>query len=289
MNNKKIQSSEMRKFQAHIWSFYAKNRRDLPWRNDINPYRIVVSEIMLQQTQAGRVVDKFNAFIEAFPDFGALNRASSTEVLRLWKGLGYNRRALALKRIATQFADTNSVFPRNPIEIDLLPSIGPATAASIAVFAFNEPHTFIETNVRRVFIHHFFKNRRKPVSDNEIFPLVEASVDVEKPRDWYYALMDYGSFLVKQVPNPNRKSKHYTKQSKFNGSNRQIRGLVLEAALKKEGKVISQSALLKYMHGTKWFADAESGVLVERLNDALIAMQNEGFLVIKGKMVHINE
>jgi A/G-specific adenine glycosylase len=226
-------------------------------------------------------VEKFNAFVSRFPDFVALHKAQQDEVLRFWKGLGYNRRALALKRIAAQFASPDSFFPHNPAEIDLLPSIGAATASSIAVFAFNTPHVFIETNIRRVFIHFFFANKRRQVHDKELMPLIEAALDTKKPRDWYYALMDYGAMLGKTMPNPNRKSAHYAKQSPFAGSNRQIRGAVLDILLKCESKKIS----LRNLHvKLAQFPNYE-----ERVGGVLAALQKEGFLVLKGKMVHIKD
>lgn len=281
MNNATAKRTAIRKFQKTIWDYYAQNRRSFPWREEISVYRVVVSEIMLQQTQAGRVVDKFNAFVARFPDFADLHKAQQNEALRFWKGLGYNRRALALKKIAAQFASLDSAFPRNPAEIDLLPSIGAATAASIAVFAFNEPHVFIETNIRRVFIHFFFANKRRQVHDKELVPLIEAALEAKRPRDWYYALMDYGAMLGKTVSNPNRKSVHYAKQSPFAGSNRQIRGTVLDILLKCAAKKIS----LRNLH----LKLAQFPNYEERVGGVLEALQKEGFLVLKGKMVHIKD
>lgn len=281
MNNTTAKHTAIRKFQKTIWDYYAQNRRSFPWREEISVYRVVVSEIMLQQTQAGRVVDKFNAFVSRFPDFAVLHKARQDEVLRFWKGLGYNRRALALKKIAAQFASFDSVFPQNPAEIDLLPSIGAATASSIAVFAFNAPHVFIETNIRRVFIHFFFANKHRQVHDKELMPLIEAALEAKRPRDWYYALMDYGAMLGKTVSNPNRKSVHYVKQSPFAGSNRQIRGAVLDILLKCAAKKIS----LRNLHvQLAKFPNYE-----ERVGGVLSALQKEGFLVLKGKMVHIKD
>lgn len=281
MNNTSSKRAAIKQFQKTIWDYYAQNRRSFPWREEISVYRVVVSEIMLQQTQAGRVVEKFNAFVSRFSDFAALHNAGQDEVLRLWKGLGYNRRALALKKIAAQFAAPGSIFPQNPAEIDLLPSIGPATAASIAVFAFNEPYVFIETNIRRVFIHFFFAKKRRQIHDRELLPLIEAAIDTKNPRDWYYALMDYGAMLGKTVPNPNKKSMHYVKQSPFVGSNRQIRGAVLDILLKCESKKIS----LRNLH-VKLAQFPNHG---ERVGGVLAALQKEGFLVLKGKMVHIKD
>jgi A/G-specific adenine glycosylase len=113
-----------------------------------------------------------------------------------------------------------------PTELDALPGIGPATAASIYCFTYNKPIVFIETNIRKVFLFHFFSERDE-VGDDELIPFIHDTMDVENPREWYYALMDYGSYLSKIVPNPNRKSKQYVRQAKFEGSDRQIRGRLL--------------------------------------------------------------
>lgn len=220
-------------FKKTIWAYYAKNKRDFPWRNTTDPYSIVVSEVMLQQTQTFRVVDKYLAFIKAFPTFNALHVAPLGEVLKLWQGLGYNRRAINLKKLATEVVEKHGgKLPQTREELDALPGIGEATAASIAAFAFNIPYPFIETNIRRVFIHFFFPRARLGVSDDKLLLLVEATLDKKRAREWYYALMDYGAMLPKVVTNPNRKSKHYTKQSTFKGSNREIRGAVLRAVTK---------------------------------------------------------
>lgn len=186
---------------------------------------------MLQQTQVSRVRTKYTEFITELPSFEQLAAAPQAEVVRLWQGLGYNRRALWLKAAAKMVvSEFDGQLPTEPTELRKLPGIGPNTAGSIAAFAFNAPVVFIETNIRRVFIHHCFADR-EGVNDAEILPLIEQALDGEEPREWYWALMDYGSYLATQLPNPNRRSKHYTKQSKFAGSDRQIRGEVLRLLL----------------------------------------------------------
>jgi A/G-specific adenine glycosylase len=184
---------------------------------------------MLQQTQTYRVAPKFELFMEMFPTFQALAEGSLQDVLAAWQGLGYNRRALALQVIAQQVvAEHNGMLPNDPEILVTFKGIGPATAASICAFAFNSPTVFIETNIRSVFIHSFFKGLDK-VDDKELLPLVQATLDYENPREWYYALMDYGVYLKKEKGNPSRKSKHHTKQSKFEGSDRQVRGAIVRA------------------------------------------------------------
>ncbi len=215
-------------FKEEVWNFYKKNKREFPWRKTHNPYKILVSELMLQQTQANRVILKFEAFIKRFPDFQSLNQATTAEVLQLWQGLGYNRRALYLKRIAEKvMTEQKGKLQIWPELLQNLPGIGPYTAKAIYVFVKNKPEVFLETNIRRVFIHHFFKDKQE-VKDKELLPLIEQELDSQNPREWYYALMDYGAYLAKTIPNPNRKSSHYTRQSKFEGSLRQTRGKILK-------------------------------------------------------------
>ena len=218
-------------FSTEILSYYHTRGREFSWRRELSPYRVLVSEIMLQQTQTGRVEDKFRAFITRFPDFHELAVADFSEVLRYWKGLGYNRRAKYLHDIARTVVDEfDSVLPDDPDVLVRFSGIGKATAASICVFAFNTPHAFIETNIRTVYIHFFFPEQTR-VADNEIMALVERTMDRKNPRDWFYALMDYGVMLKKEVGNLSRKSSGYRKQSRFEGSDRQLRGRILDLLL----------------------------------------------------------
>lgn len=219
----------MQEFINIIWDYYRDNRREMPWREDPNPYWVVVSEVMLQQTQVSRVLQKFPQFVGQFKSFEELAAASPVDVIVAWQGLGYNRRALNLHKLAQAI---KGKLPRDPDELVTLPGIGPGTAGSIAAFAYDAPVVFIETNIRRVFIHHFFEDQ-EGINDKQLLPLVEEALDREHPREWYYALMDYGTYLAKTVPNPNRRSKHHTVRSKFEGSDRQIRGAVLRALLTK--------------------------------------------------------
>ncbi|MGC9434877.1 MAG: A/G-specific adenine glycosylase [Methanomicrobiales archaeon] len=214
--------------------FYRECGRDLPWRRTVDPYRIVVSELMLQQTPVDRVIPRYHAFIDAFPDFGTLARAPQRDVLARWQGLGYNRRALYLHRIAMQVMEEHAGhLPDDPVALQRFPGIGPATAASIAAFAFNRPVVFIETNIRRVFLHFFFEGE-EDVPDRRVLPLVAQTLDGENPRDWYNALMDLGTVIARTGGNANRRSREYLRQSPFEGSNRQIRGEILRALVDAE-------------------------------------------------------
>jgi A/G-specific adenine glycosylase len=255
-------------FREMVLSYYKKHGRDMAWRNTTDPYGILVSEIMLQQTQVERVRIKFPEFIDAFPDFAALAAAPLDKVLTVWQGMGYNRRAIALQRCAIRVMNEYGGFL--PSEVNILatfPGIGRATASSIAAFAFNQPVVFIETNIRRVFIHFFF-GETDIVSDADLLPLVEKALYKKNPRIWYWALMDIGTALKKTVPNPNRRSVHYTKQSPFEGSDRKIRGTIIRMLLTKPG--MSEKQLLAIENGDP-----------ARIKKILNALGSEGFIVMK--------
>ena len=215
-------------FQALVKQYYHAYGRRFAWRETTDPFRIVVSEVMLQQTQTDRVKDKYENFIAAFSGFEGLAGAPFARVLFYWQGLGYNRRALALHKLATIVCERfNGSLPADPDALVELPGIGKATAASICAFAFNYPSVFIETNIRAVYIHTFFRDKEL-VKDSEIVPLVAVTLDRQNSREWYYALMDYGAALKKTFTNPSRKSAHHVQQSRFEGSERQIRGMILK-------------------------------------------------------------
>lgn len=216
-------------FKTVIWDHFKTQGRTFAWRSTNDPYHIMVSEVMLQQTQTYRVEPKYDAFIKLFPTFEALASAPVQQLILAWQGLGYNRRALSLQKSAQKvMAEFAGILPNDPEVLVTFPGIGKATASSICAFAFNKPTIFIETNIRAVFIHFFFAQRQE-VHDKEILPLVAATVDQTNPREWYYALMDYGVVLKKQFKNPSRRSAHHAQQSRFEGSDRQIRGMILKA------------------------------------------------------------
>jgi len=222
MTQKKIQA-----FQKTIWNYYQNNHRDFPWRDTKNPYRIFVSEVMLQQTQTHRVIEKYKEFIRMFPNFVALAHAPFKKIFSVWRGLGYNRRALFLKKASEIIVKKyRGKLSQSIDELTALPGIGYNTACSILAFAFNKPVVFIETNIRSIFIHFFFA-RKKSVHDRDILALIKQTLDTKNPREWYWALMDYGAMLKKTHPNPSRKSAHHIRQTPFKNSDRQIRGKIL--------------------------------------------------------------
>lgn len=215
------------RFQQRIWNYYHEYGRPFPWRDTNDPYKILVSELMLQQTQTERVLKKYQPFLERFPGYAELAEAPLADVLSLWQGLGYNRRALGLKRIAELvYHNYDGKIPDDPDILLSFPMIGPATAGSLQAFVFNKPVAFIETNIRRVILYYFFDSK-DGVQDSEVLDIVTQVLDAADPRQWYYALMDYGVYLKYAVINPNRRSAHYRRQAPFENSNRQIRGALL--------------------------------------------------------------
>jgi A/G-specific adenine glycosylase len=271
---RKQSSKQVSSFQRLIYKYYNEHRRDLPWRNTDNPYHILVSEIMLQQTQVERVIEKYNLFLSRFPDVASLAKATLKEVLEVWQGLGYNRRAISLMKLAGIIVlEYQGKLPADAEKLMKLPGIGRATAGCLLAFAFCKPSVLIETNIRRVFIHHFFQDR-EGVHDDEIMPLVDATLDRSNPRDWYYALMDYGSQLKKEIENPNKKSAHYTRQAPFEGSDRKIRGAILKTLVEKTS--MREEDIVVAI-----------GIEKERTKKILSALVKEGFIVRTGKTYHI--
>ena len=232
MANKALYS----KLIGDLKRFYKKEGRShLPWRQlsgkdkqARDPYRILVSEIMLQQTQVDRVIPFYTRFIKKFPTAQALSQAKLPEVLALWQGLGYNRRAKYLHEAAKVLAKEKFVGQK-------LPGVGPYTRGAVLAFALNKPEVFIETNIRTVLFHHLGNTMlyHSKISDAQLLPVVEELLaqSTMEPRDFYAALMDYGSYLKRQGIRLNTKSKHYVKQSTFKGSARQLRGAILRELL----------------------------------------------------------
>ena len=249
---------ELRAFVEFVAKKGRELYRDLPWRRTYDPYAIWISEVMLQQTQVSRVDGRWQRWLERFPTVDALAAAAPSDVLEEWQGLGYNRRALSVHRAAQAISEAGGVFPQDPKELVKLPGIGPATAAGIRAFAFNLHGVYLETNVRTVFLHELYP-QAEGVPDSELVPLVEltcpasvagaadadgtagadtavdtaANADETEltPRSWYYALLDYGAYLKKTIPNPSRRSKSHVKQSRFEGSHRQKRAELLRVLL----------------------------------------------------------
>lgn len=257
-------SRSLRLFKVAVWSHYrSQGRHDLPWRRTRDPYRILVSELMLQQTQVQRVVEKYGEFLRLFPTVHVLAQARLSEVLRVWSGLGYNRRAKYLHDAARSIDADYAGSVKDATASKKLPGVGPYTRAAVRVFAWNEPHTLIETNVRAAYIYHFFPTE-DAVYDKDLVPFIEAAASGEDPREWHWALMDYGSYIKKLHKNPARKSRSYVRQSKFEGSLRQVRGAILRAI--HEGRSLRE---LPYKHATQ--------------KSALASLQKDGLIAKHGR------
>jgi A/G-specific adenine glycosylase len=269
-----LTAQEIDRFRKRVYDYYLKYGRDLPWRKTGDPYKILISEVMLQQTQVPRVIEKYSEFLNVFPDIRALASAPLSEVLGVWQGLGYNRRALSLQKLAEVVVDQyDGMIPSTVEELMELPGVGPATAHAVCTFAHNQPAVFIETNIRTVFIHHFFKER-DDVRDSEIRELVAQTLVRENPREWYYALMDYGVALKREHANPGRRSAHYQRQGPFKGSNRQIRGMILRALI--ERTRLTESQLMQQLDIAK---ESVKRNLHQLTRDGLVVKQGEYYSI----------
>lgn len=255
-------------FREAVWGYYQEYGRSMPWREDPSPYKVLVSELMLQQTQVARVIPKFDAFIYTCPSFASLAERPLSEVLALWSGLGYNRRAKFLHQTAQMVVrDFSGQLPATAAELIRLPGVGKNTAGAILVYAYEQPVVFVETNIRTVYFHHFYSDAAEQVTDKEIESLVSQTLEREHPREWYWALMDYGSYLKKTAGGRLATSKHYTRQSPLKGSLREMRGRILKVLVSGQ---LSRRALYKTVEGD------------ERFEPALRSLTEEGFIEMNG-------
>lgn len=252
-------------FQQRVFEYYAAHgRHDLPWRQlpkdrAARFYYVWISEMMLQQTQVGRVVVKYQEWMARFPDIETLARASLSEVLAVWQGLGYNRRAKFVRDAAATICTKG--IPHNVSELVSLPGIGKNTAGAILAYVDNSDVVFIETNIREAIIHEFFITEQK-VSDKAIEAIAEQVLVKGGAREWYWALMDYGSHLKRQGTAAARRSAIYKRQSAFQGSIRQLRGEVLRRL---------QTTSMRFEDLAVALADDRTGVAVAALEkDGLV-------------------
>jgi A/G-specific adenine glycosylase len=278
---------EERVFVKTVWKYYKLHgRHDHPWRNvsktlplSMRAYRIMVSEVMLQQTQVDRVVFKYKSFLKRFPSPKILAEAPLGEVLREWQGLGYNRRAKMLHETAKIITHSfRGLTPKSYEELRKLPGIGHYTAGAVMAFAYNEAVPIIETNIRTAYIHHFFADD-VDVTDAELFTYIDRTLDRKNPKDWYYALMDYGMFLKKTEGNLNNRSKHYTKQSAFKNSDRQIRGAIL--------KLLSENLPAGRQDYTRAQLFKKLPFEKDRIDVQLLKLKEEGLIQKKGSVYQL--
>lgn len=280
-----LSQDRVEEFRREVMEFFREHGRTFPWRETRDPYAVMVSEFMLQQTQTSRVTEKYAAWLERFPTVRSVAEAELSDVLSLWNGLGYNRRAKflheACKRICTEYG---GIVPDDAEKLDALPGIGVYTARAICAFAFGKAEVFVETNICAVFIHCFFAGEAADgdgggigtgrgagaaspaVPDSDILPLVEQTLDAEDPRTWYYALMDYGAHLKKTAANPSRKSASYARQSTFRGSLREARGAILRQLSRQKGGLVLGDI------------GAGEGIDADRLEKAAAGLLAEGLI-----------
>lgn len=269
----------IKQFQKTILRWYRHNRRDMPWRRTRDPHKILVSEVMLQQTQVSRVLPKYKEFLRAFPNVKALATAPQAELLRVWAGLGYWRRAKYLQACAQAVVkEYGGKFPEEIVKLEQLPGIGPYTARALACFAFDSAEPLIDTNIRRVYLHFFFPNKKK-VLDTAIAKIARAAVWRKNPREWHYALFDYGATVLKDK-SINQRSRHYYKQSKFEGSFRSYRTLIVKYLLAQPGQQASAAAirqLLRKQLRMNKSVYSPSQVVASLLADGLITQGKQGY------------
>lgn len=263
-----VSESDALVFRKAVLEFYAREGRLFPWRNIDDPWAILVSELMLQQTQTSRVEPKFRAWMERFPDAATVAVADMASIYEAWRGLGYNSRALRLRETARICSEKYAGVPPQDERLLLeLPGVGRYTARAVLAFAYRIPSAFLETNIRAALILHFFAGVEK-VRDRDLEAAAYAVLDQGDPRTWYYALMDYGAWLKKHEPNPSRKAASYTRQSRFEGSLRQARGAVLRAISERGPVALADFA-------------AESGIEYGRLTEAAEGLAHDGLVHIK--------
>lgn len=265
-------------FQRLILDWGRQNRREMPWRDTRDPYRILVSEVMLQQTQVSRVLPKYEEFLHEFPNIEALAGASQARLLRVWQGLGYWNRAIRLRDAARMIVhEFGGVFPQDPATLRALPGIGPYTAGAIACFAFGSAEPFLDTNIRRVYLFFFFPGE-DDVPDNRVMEIARQAVWTEEPREWGYALFDYGAIELRDRT-INRRSRHHSRQSAFEGSFRSYRTLALRHVLAQEDTSLSRAELEGFLAGRLSAEDSSylpKDVLDALINDGLLKSSPEG-------------
>lgn len=264
----KITPSHIKAFQKEILEWYSHHQRDLPWRRDRDPYNILVSEVMLQQTQVPRVIPKYEEWLKTFPNLESLAVASARDVLLHWSGLGYNRRALYLQKFAKSVVEQfGGAIPQDEKTLRSLPGIGEYTARALLCFAFNRQVAVVDTNIRKVIAVKFFKGTLP--EEKMIQEIAQRLLPEGKAYEWNQALMDYAGAMLKahKIPVP--------KQSKFQDSDRFLRGLILRILLKMYGLEFHE--LLQEIRKTKSIEEVHLKMILQKL-------RKEQLLIKKGKV-----
>lgn len=263
---------DVRAFRRKIFSFYRTHRRDLPFRNTTEPYEITVSELMLQQTQVERVVEKYLAWVERWPDWHSLAAADRKSVLAAWQGLGYNRRAVFLHTMArTIVTDYSGVMPHDEAALRRLPGIGPYTARAIRIFAFGRQDAAIDTNIRRVLIHEL--KLPLDISPADLEAVARSVLPRGRARDWHYALMDYSRLAL---PRSATRVRPLSRQSRFDGSLRQIRGEIVRRLS------TARSVRLETIA-------RDLGRTIDDVRRAAAGLERDGLVQVKSRTVRLSE
>lgn len=221
-----LDSESVHSFQENIMDWWSKNARNLSWRKNPSPYQVLVSEIMLQQTQVNRVIPKYEEFLQEFPTIEDLASAETKHLLTVWSGLGYNRRAIWLREAANEIVKLGE-FPREVKELRKLKGIGDYTSRSILIFAFNKDVAAVDTNIRRVFIASGFAD--ESMNAKEVQDVADTLLLKGRSSDWHNALMDYGSQVLTSTVTGIAPT---SKQPCFRGSTREIRGAIIRVLTK---------------------------------------------------------
>ncbi|MEO8251800.1 MAG: A/G-specific adenine glycosylase [Chloroflexota bacterium] len=246
--------SALARVRSSLLAWYAADHRDFPWRRTTDPYAVLVSEVMLQQTQASRVARRFPAFMDRFPTAASLAAAPEADVLAAWSGLGYNRRALALRRAAVVVSEG---WPRDVASLERLPGIGPYTARALASLAFGEPVGVVDTNVQRWLVRRFGHSTAARPRDLQILADALARAgDAAHAAPWTHATMEFGAAIcTSRNPRcdacpiadgcPSRgiaATVPVPRQVTFAGSDRALRGALLRALSEARGNSVMTRA-----------------------------------------------
>lgn len=236
-----------KQFIEAVYGYYHEHQRSLPWRNHHSSstedwgYRVIVSEYMLQQTQVSRVIQKYSSWMNQWPTLRSFMSASFSDVVIVWSGLGYNRRSRYLyDTLRDIYRQYDGIVPNDQSLLESFAGIGKNTASAIRAYTYNAPVVFIETNIRSAYLYAFFKEHTDKVADDMILCKVHETLDTDQPRQWYYALMDYGTYVKKEYGNQLHKAIQHKKQSKFNGSQRQIRGMIVRTLAQKRQVTVDE-------------------------------------------------
>ena len=253
-------------FQKKIWLFWKENQRDLPWRETTDPYKIFISELMLQQTQVDRVILKYIEFIKKYPTMNSIVKATDAEIIRLWKGLGYNRRALyARKAMEYLLKHFNGIFPTNEKDLRKLPGIGEYTAKAILSFALHQKVTLIDTNIRQVVEVEFAGGKKLP--EHTLFLIVKKIMPKKETWLWHQALMDYNALFLSK----NKERKKAVNKIPFKKSNRYVRGRIIDLLRTKSYLKVKLITAMKNYEKSK-----------EDVEKAVNTLIKDGLIVQKG-------